>query len=106
MLAEILERLGEPWTEDIRNDLGIEKPVKVADFFHNGGFELHHEDTGENISVAYVALENGEVKIGCWVWYDGHDFDMDAEWLVLDERDFEEQELTDIYRQIEKIYGK
>lgn len=103
-MKDLIKRVGEPWSEDIMNELGIMTDCKVADFFHNGGLELRHEDTGENVSVSYAMVQDDEVRIGCWIWYECDDFDTDAEWMVLKEEDFSEQELTDIYRQIQSIY--
>ena len=105
-LGELIKLHGEPWSKDMMNELGIMSDCFAADFFHNGGFEIHHEDTGENVSVSYAMVQDGEVKIGVWIWYDGEDFDTDAEWMVLKEKEFSEQEITDIYRQILSIYEK
>ena len=105
-MKDLIKLYGEPWNEDIMNDLGITTDCTAADFYHNGGFEIHHADTGENVSILYALVRYDEVEIGCWIWYDWQDFDTDAEWMVLKEEDFSEQELTDIGRAIEQIYKK
>ena len=104
MLQEIINRLGEPWRNQFFEEFGLAKSDKVADFYNHGGFTLNHEDTGENLAVHFAEVYNGVVYIGVWQWYDWEDFDEDAEWMVLKEDDFTEQELTDIYRQIRKVY--
>ena len=105
MLAEILERLGEPWCYNHQYDFGLESAKRVADFYNNGGLEFHN--SGVNYAIAYAALKyDGEVEIGAWVWLDGEDFDEDATCELYDEDDFSAGELQRIYNRIKEIYGK
>ena len=98
--------IGEPWREEFFDKFGLASADCVVDMYNNGGLILKHEDTGENVSVSFVAQCGDEVKIGCWIWYEGEDFDTDAEWLVLKDEDFTESELNEIYAKMEEIYGK
>ncbi len=95
--------IGEPWREEFFAEFGLESADCVVDMYNNGGLILKHEDTGENVSVSFVAQCGDEVKIGCWIWYDVEDFDTDAEWLVLNGEDFTDDEWTEIYAKMEKI---
>lgn len=103
-LKELLLAHGEEWNSGFY-DLGCDEADKVADFFNNGGLELHNDDTREHCAVTFVALADGGVDIGCWVWKYGEDFDADAEWHVLDPNCFYDWELQKICDKIVEIYG-
>lgn len=104
-LKELLLAHGEEWDQWFLDELGCDESEKVADFFNNGGLELDNDDTREHCAVTFVALADGRVDIGCWVWKYGDDFDEDAEWLVLDPAFFYEWELQKICDKIVDIYG-
>ena len=105
MLAELLKRVGETYDKDRHeSDFGLESADYVADFYNNGGLELH--DHGVNLAVQYASLEDGKVEIGGWAWADDEDFDEDAEFIVRDEDDFTEGQLKKIHDRIEEIYGQ
>ena len=104
MLAEILDRVGEPWCPSQLDELGVESAKKVADFFNNGGLEFH--SNGVNYALIYAALyPEGDVRIGAWAWLDGEDFDDDATFEGYDEDDFSASELQSIYNKIKEIYA-
>lgn len=105
-LKDLLAKYGEEWDQSIADDLGCEEAEKVADFFNNGGLELHNDDTREHCAVTFVALVDGSVDIGCWVWKYGYDFDEDAEWHVLDQNFFYDWELQKICDKIVGVYER
>ena len=104
MLAELLKNVGEPF-DYVRHmsDFGLESAEQVADFYNNGGLELH--DYGVHMAVQYASLEDGKVEIGGWAWADDEDFDEDAEFIVRDEEDFTQGEIKRIADAIQSIYG-
>lgn len=106
MLAEILERLGEPWCYNHQHDFEIEVADKVVDFYNHGGLEWRNADTGENVNVQAAWVRFGELKIACWIWYDAQDFEKEAEWMELGEEDFQDWEISLIENKIREIYGK
>ena len=103
ILRDLIERYGEPWRLEFCDDFDLEEAEKVVDFFNNGGLELHNE-YGENTAVVYVALVDGKIDLGCWLWQDGEDFDDDAEWHIFGPEVFLDHELTDICGRIEEIH--
>ena len=103
MLAELLKKVGETYDADRHmSDFGLESAEKVADFYNNGGLELH--DYGVHLAVQYASLEDGKVEIGGWAWADDEDFDEDAEFIVRDEEDFTQGEIQRIAGAIKAIY--
>ena len=106
MLAELINRVGEPWREGHEFDfgLGMADVDKVCDFYNNGGLEFHNEH-GENTAIQYASVKDGFVHIGAWVWFDGEDFDQDATFEEYEEDDFSGGELDRIYKRIKEIYG-
>ena len=105
MLAELLKRVGETYDADRHmSDFGLDSADYVADFYNNGGLELHNY--GVHFAIQYVALEDGLVTIGAWAWADDEDFDDDAEFVVRDEDELTEGELQRIYDGIVAVYGE
>ena len=104
MLAELLEKVGEPHCIRHLYDFGIAEADYVADFHNNGGLEFHN--TGINYAIQYASVGYGRVEIGSWVWFDGEDFDQDATFEVYEEDDFSAGELQRIYNKIVEIYGR
>lgn len=104
MLAELLKRIGEPWSERHLADFGLESADYAADFYNNGGLEIRDERDVNN-AIQYVALVDGKVEIGAWAWCDDEDFDRDATFEVYEEDDFSAGELERIAKRIKEIYG-
>lgn len=102
MLAELLERVGEPHCVRHLYDFGIAEADYVADFYNNGGLEFHNNRL--NYAVQYASVGYGRVEIGAWVWFDGEDFDQDATFEVYEEDELSEGELKRIYERIKEIY--
>lgn len=103
MLAEIINRLGEDWSEDRRDDFDLGEAKKFVDFYNNGGLEFHGS---VNYALVYAAVyEDGRVELGAWAWMHGEDFDKDATFEVYDEDDFSGGELDRITKRIKEIYG-
>ena len=103
MLAQLLKQVGEPYDKERHEaDFGLESAERVADFYNNGGLELHNNNL--NMAIQYVALVDGRVEIGAWAWYDGDDFDADADFEVNYEDVFTEEELQRIHDAIKAIY--
>lgn len=104
-LAELIKRVGEPYDpERHMADFGLdlEDADRVADFYNNGGLELHV--TGFNYALQYACVMDDKVFIGTWSWMDGEDFDEDATFEVYDEDDFSAGELRVIINKIKEIY--
>lgn len=106
MLAEVIKRYGEEWSEDRRDDFDASGSDKFVDFYNNGGLTIRAEERHENVALTYAAVYGDKVKIGGWLWYDDEDFDEDAEWCVWDESEFSCEELNIIIDKIKEIYGK
>ena len=104
MLAELIEKVGEPHCVRHLYDFGVAEADFVVDFHNNGGLEFH--SNGVNYALQYAAVGYGNVNIGAWVWLDGEDFDQDATYEVYEEDDFSAGELNRIYNKIKEIYGK
>ena len=102
-LAELLKKVGEPYCERHLDEFGLESADYVADFYNNGGLELH--DYGVHLAIQYASVEDGRVEIGGWAWADDEDFDTDAEFIVREEDDFTEPEIQRIYDAVKAIYG-
>ena len=103
-MKDLILRLGEGWCFKHQYDFGLEGAERVADFYNNGGLELHIGTV--NYALQYAAVKEGEVEIGAWVWLDGEDFDEDATFEIYYEDDFSAEELQRIYNRIKEIYGK
>ena len=105
MLAELLKSVGEPYDKERHeSDFGLESADYVADFYNNGGLELH--DYGVHLAVQYVALVDGRAEVGGWAWADGEDFDEDAEFIVRDEDELTAGEIQRIADGVKAIYCK
>ena len=105
-MKKTLEKYGEPWDDRFLQDFDIdENATRVADFFNNGGLEMHNGWQKQNCAVIYVALVDGKIDIGCWLWMDDEDFDEDAEWHILGEDSFTPDERETIKNKIIEIYG-
>lgn len=107
-MKKLLEKYGEPWDERFLADFDLEEDgtTKVADFFNNGGLVLNNDRAKEHCAVVYVALVDGSIDIGCWLWKYDEDFDEDAEWHVLGLEVFTEPERKAICDKIVEIYKK
>lgn len=106
-MKKTLEKYGEPWDEHCLADFDLEEEgtTKVADFYNNGGLVLHDDRANQHCAVIYVALVDGSVDIGCWLWMYDEDFDEDAEWHILGEDSFTTNERETIKNKIIEIYG-
>lgn len=106
-LADLLERVGETYDPDRHEadfGLDLEDADYIADFFNNGGLEFQND--GLNFAVQYVAVKDGQVYIGTWVWEEDEDFDQDAEFIVYDESDnWEVGDVQRIYDAVQAVYG-
>lgn len=107
-LRALVEKLGKPFTAELREELGCEDAVTGLDFFNNGGLSYYDASNNQSIAIWAVYLTaDGKMEVA-FIWNYGNDEDWvdDAEFNIDGFGAFETWEIEIIINRTKEIWQK